>query len=196
MNKILKQIKNKKRKETKMKKLVLISAMLFALSTFASAQTNYSANCDVKVSIIKALSISNYNNSSINFGEIIMDGTTKTGTVANGVGGHFLITGQPGRNVTVTYPSTVALSNSVWVGTNGGTVGSITFTSNTADQTGSTLTYTGQVPMASGTTLPLVVKTPNDGSGYLNVWVGGSISVPGTTPNGDYIGQHQVTVHY
>ena len=174
-----------------MKKVTLVLIALFlSLSAIVSAQS--SANCDVKVSIIKALSISNYGTSKIDFGEIIMNGTSQNKTVTNDLGGHFLIIGQPNRNVTVTFPATLDFTNTAWVTTNGGTIGTITLTA-TASQTGKNVTYTSPGTITSGTPLPLV---NNAGAGNLNVWVGGSITVPSTQANGDYLGTYTVSVAY
>jgi len=169
---------------------LLVIALFLSLSAIVSAQS--SANCDVKVSIIKALSISNYGSSKIDFGEIIMNGTTQTKTVLNADGGHFLIVGQPNRNVTVTFPATLDFTNNAWVTTNGGTNGTITMTA-TADQTGKNVTRLGIGAITSGTPLPLV---NNAGAGNMNVWIGGSITVPSTQANGDYLGTYTVSVAY
>ena len=155
-----------------MKKTFLTLALLAAISNFSFAQSTASTTAPVTVSIIKALTISNAAG-TLAFPEIIMNGTVQTQSITNANGVRFLVTGHSNRNVTVTYDATDVLNNNAYVTTNGGTNGTLTFTTNTADQTGKVITYTSPTALASGSTIPLVNNT---GIGNLNIWVGGSVS--------------------
>lgn len=168
------------------------------LSSASGQESNIllSGGVIIKVSIIKPLSIGNYKNSKINFGEIVMDGENKYGKVTNENGAHFLITGQPNRNVTIDYPQNIILNNTSWTNINSGTSGTLLFSAYIAEQTGSYTSYKNASTLPSGTTTPLVPLSENDGTGYLNIWVGGSIYIPASTPNGDYLGSYYVSVHY
>jgi hypothetical protein len=187
--------RKQKRKVKKMKnKLTTITAVLLSLIAFnfTFAQSTAGTSAPITVSIIRALTIQNVAG-NLGFPEVIMNGTLQTVSKTNANGVRFLITGQPNRNVTVTYDLTDALNNNAWVTANGGTNGTMTFTTNTADQTGSSTTFTTPTVLASGTTLPLV---NDNGTGKLNVWVGGSITVSATQPAGDYVGTFNISVHY
>ena len=175
-----------------MKKLMLTLAILLSLSSFVFAQSTGTTTSPIGISIINALSITNASG-SLMFPEIIMNGTVQTKSITNANGVRFLITGRPNRNVTVTYDATDIVNNNAYVTANGGTQGTMSFITNTADQTGKSITYTTPTAITSGATLPLV----NDlGLGKLNLWVGGAISTSTTQPNGDYVGTFNVSVTY
>jgi hypothetical protein len=175
-----------------MKKLFLILGLLLVLSNFTFAQSTGTSNAPIGISIIQALTITNAAG-NLQFPEIIMNGTVQTKSITNANGVRFLVTGRPNRNITVTYDATDVLNNNAYVTANGGTQGTMTFITNTADQTGKVITYTNPVALTSGSTLPLV----NDvGLGKMNIWVGGSISCSTTQPNGDYVGTFNISVTY
>jgi len=175
-----------------MKKLMLVILGLLILSDFTFSQSTSTSNAPVGISIIRALSITNASG-SLMFPEIIMNGTVQTKEITNANGVRFLVTGNPNRNITVTYNETVPLNNNAYVTANGGTQGTMTFITRTADQTGKSTTYTTPAALLTGATLPLV----NDaGTGHLNIWVAGSISCSTTQPNGDYVGTFNITVTY
>ena len=176
-----------------MKKLLVILAMFALLANVSFGQSSASTTATVSVSIIKALTIQNAAG-NLAFPEIIMNGTQQTESISNQNGVRFLVTGHPNRNVTVTYDATVTLDNNAWVTTyGGGDQGTITFTTNTASQTGSSTTYTNPQDLTSGSTLPLVNVT---GTGRLNIWVGGELTAASNQPQGDYVGTFDISVHY
>jgi hypothetical protein len=179
-------------KTTLRKTIVLTVLSLAFLSTSSFAQL--SASADVLISLIKGLSIQNQGGSNIDFGEVIVTSSAQTPQVTPSNGAHFLVTGHPGKNVTISF-SNVTLSNSAWVSTyNAGSSSTMTFVPS-MEETGKEGTYSSGTPssVSSGNSVALV----NDhGIGYLNLWVGGSITVAADQDQGDYVGDFTVTVAY
>ena len=67
-------------------------------------------------------------------------------------------------------------------------------TSQTVSKTNSNgVTYSNPTSITSGSTLPLV---NDNGTGELNVWVGGAITVSANQPAGDYVGTFSISVNY
>jgi hypothetical protein len=181
-------------KRTNKNMIMTLTVAIVSLFTFnfTSAQSSASATAPITVSIIRALTIQNVAG-NLQFPEVIMNGTQQTVSKTNSNGVRFLISGHSNRNVTVNYDLTAELNNNNYVAVNGGTNGTMTFTTNVADQTGINTTYTNATPMTNGSTTQLV---NNNGTGQLNVWVGGSITASSTQAAGDYTGTFNITVHY
>ena len=175
-----------------MKKALLNLVLFLAVGNFAFAQDQANSNAPVNVSLIKGLAIS-ASAGDLQFEEVIVTPDPQTTAITNEDGQQFLITGHPNRQVTITYDQTVTLDNDVWVGINGGTESTLTFTTNTADRTGSDPTYSNPAEIASGGTANLVNVT---GTGTLYIWVGGEIQVPGNQAHGDYVGEFNIEVAY
>ena len=171
-----------------MKKLCsILIVLLLSVSVFAGDN----ASATVSASLVKGLAITNVGGSSITFGEIILNGSAQTPTVAPGSGANFEVTGQPNRDVTITF-STADLNNDAWVTTNGGTNGTMTFTPN-LEHTGSSSTYSTGTAVTSGNAYTLVNAS---GTGTLYLWAGGQLSVAADQAWGDYTGTFTVTVAY
>jgi hypothetical protein len=184
-----------KRKVKEMKNTIIILTAVFmslVAVNFTFAQSTAGTSAPITVSIIRALTIQNVAG-NLGFQEVIMNGTSQTVSKTNSNGVRFLITGQPNRNVTLSYDVNDQLNNNAWVAANGGTNGTMAFITNNADQTGSNTTYSNPTSITSGSTLPLV---NDNGTGELNVWVGGAITVSANQPAGDYIGTFSITVNY
>jgi hypothetical protein len=184
-----------KRKVKEMKNTIIILTAVFMsliAVNFTFAQSTAGTSAPITVSIIRALTIQNVAG-NLGFQEVIMNGTSQTVTKTNSNGVRFLITGQPNRNVTLSYDVNDQLNNNAWVAANGGTNGTMAFITNNADQTGSNTTYSNPTSITSGSTLPLV---NDNGTGELNVWVGGAITVSANQPAGDYVGTFSITVNY
>jgi hypothetical protein len=188
-------MRKQKRKVKEMKNTIIILTAVFMsliAVNFTFAQSTAGTSAPITVSIIRALTIQNVAG-NLGFQEVIMNGTSQTVTKTNSNGVRFLITGQPNRNVTLSYDVNDQLNNNAWVAANGGTNGTMAFITNNADQTGSNTTYSNPTSITSGSTLPLV---NDNGTGELNVWVGGAITVSANQPAGDYIGTFSITVNY
>ncbi len=171
------------------KVLFALMFILFAGSTIF-AQSSANASATVMAQLKKGLSISQVGG-SLDFGEIILTGSSQTPTVASNVGANFRVIGHPSKNITVTF-SNVTLNNNAWVTTNGGTNGTMTFTPS-VKHTGSSSTYASPTDVTSGNAYSLV----NDsGDGYLYLWVGGSLAIGASQAHGDYTGTFSVTVAY
>jgi hypothetical protein len=171
--------------------IVLFLAVLGIASGYAQSSSNTTA--PVTASLVRGLSITTSGSGALAFGEIIVTGSSQNPAITAANGQKFLTTGQPDRNVTVSYDGSVTLNNNAWVAINGGTQSTIDFTTATAKQTGSSSTYTGAQDLASGSTLPLVNV---GGTGKLYIWVGGALAVPANQPQGDYIGTFNISVTY
>jgi hypothetical protein len=177
-----------------MKKIFFILVLFFAAGNFAFAQSTAETTAEVNISLIRGLTITTSGAGTLAFPEVILDGTEQTETIDNEDGQKFLVTGHPNRLTTVTYDATVTLDNDEWVGVNGGTEATLTFTTNTADETGSDPDYEGANPITSGSPINLPNVT---GVGTLYIWIGGEIVVPSNhTAQGDYVGDLNVSVAY
>lgn len=163
-------------------KLLLISfiVILFAFNVNSqSASTTASGT----VNIILPLSITS-TGGSLDFGDIILTGTTTSYQISPIQGQYFQVTGHPGRSVSIIFNS-VILSNEIWVGLNGGTVGTLPFTPEVV---------TGQnTAVSSGNFYPLF---PHGLTGLLDIRVGGSIDISANQPDGNYIGTFTISVSY
>lgn len=159
--------------------LLLLSLFIFtAGSLFAQS----SATAPINISIKKALSITPVSG-AINFGEILY-GTTNGATLTPDLGAKFLIDGSEIRKVTVTYAASTALTDQF--------TNTLTFTPNVVE-TGSDASYNIPNPLSSGTPTDLI---NNGGNGMLYVWVGGSVDVTTSTPEGEYAGTFTMSVAY
>jgi len=192
LRKKLKQIKFKIKEETmkKLNSIVLTVLVLAGLAATVNAQTSASASAQVKVVLVKPLSISLYGG-DLDFGEFVLTGSNETLTKAAQNGAIFEVTGHPNRYVTVTFGN-VTIDNSAWVAANGGDVGTMTFVPD-VKQTGKNSSYANPIDVTSGSSHQLQVQT---GLGKLFLWVGGSIGVASNQPQGEYVGTFTVSVEY
>ena len=163
---------------------------LFAFSTAIFAQSSANASATVTASLKKGLSISNFSG-DLAFGEIILNGSVQTPTIAPGSGVRFDVVGHPNKNITITFAG-INLTNNAWVIINGGTNGTLAFTP-TVHHTGSSSTYTTGTVVTSGGTVALVNVS---GDGKLYLWLGGSLAVGASQAHGDYTGSFTMNVAY
>lgn len=172
-----------------MNKIKYLLFSLIVLFTNSFAQIN-STSATASVNMIMPLSITAIS-STINFGEIVLSRNSFVRYLTPAEGAIFKIIGHPGRSVTVSYNFS-ELSNSQWVGQNGGTVGTLSFFPEVV-HTGSNSSYQNPVTVQNGNSYILITS----GSvGVLYIWVGGSINILTNQPAGDYIGTFNVTVSY
>lgn len=164
--------------------------ILLGLSTSLLAQSTASATANVTAQLKRGLAITNLDG-DLDFGEIVLTGSAQTPTIAPGAGVRFEVTGHPNRDVTVTFLG-VTLDNFAWVTINGGTNGTFDFTPN-VEETGSSSTYSSPNPVTTGDVISLVNVT---GTGYLYLWLGGSLDVAANQPYGDYTGTFTMNVAY
>ncbi len=165
-------------------------SLMFFLGANLFAQSNASANAEVKVQLKKGLAIQNLDG-DLDFGEIVLTGSAVNQTITPDNGVRFLVTGHPGKDVTVTF-SDVTLTNNAWVSANGGNNDVLQFTAN-VDETGGNSTYTSANNVNSGDIIPLV---NNSGVGNLYLWLGGTIAIRADQEQGDYTGTFTMTVAY
>jgi len=154
------------------------------ISQTISTQGSASAN------LIKPLSISSFSG-EINFGEIILTGSSFIQNLSPQQGKIFRVEGHPNRLTSITFNS-ITLSNAVWVTINGGSLGSLSFSPNVV-HTGASAGYENPVIVYSGNSFQLV---NSGGTGLLYLWVGGSININSSQPQGDYTGTFNITVSY
>lgn len=176
--------------EVHMKRLLLSTVLLLFIGSSIYAQSSASATATVLAQLKKGLSISLIGG-SLDFGEIILNGSPQSPTIAPSSGANFRIIGHPNKNVVITF-NNVTLNNNAWVSSNGGTNGTMVFTPS-VKQTGSSSTYESATDVVSGNSIPLVNVS---GDGYLYLWVGGSLSIAANQPHGDYTGTFSITVAY
>lgn len=175
-----------------MKRLMLVGAMILGFAGMSRAQgTVNSGNITVSVNLIQSLTITPTGAQTLSMGDVAIGapspnvdptGQNTTGTSASPL--QFTIGGEPSHALTVTYPTSVALSN----GTDNLTfVPSVSGTSQASSQASSTVFSGGS---SSGQTL--------SASGAYYVYVGGTLSV-GTIPSqsaGTYSGTFTISVNY
>jgi len=169
--------------------IVALATLLFSTNLFAQP---LSATADVKIQLKKALSIG-FVDGSLDFGELLVTGAPQAPSITRANGAHFLVTGHPGKNVTINY-SNVTLDNNDWSDANAdaSNYAVMTFTAG-MDHTGLTAPHAGGTSIADGAVVGLVNDT---GTGKLNLWVGGSIAVAAGQNHGDYEGTLTVDVAY
>ena len=167
---------------------VVILMLILGASLYA--QNSASANANVTAQLKRGLAITNLDG-DLNFGEIILDGSVQTPSIAPGSGVRFEVTGHPNKDVTVTF-SGVTLDNFAWVIANGGTNGALDFTPS-VEETGSSSTYSSPNPVTTGDVISLDNVT---GTGYLYLWLGGSLDIAANQPYGDYTGVFTMNVAY
>ncbi len=164
--------------------ILIICTVSPLISQTVSTQGNASAN------LIKPLSITSFGG-EINFGEIILTGSSFLQNLSPQQGKIFRVEGHPNRMTSITFNS-VTLSNAGWVTTFGGTTGSLLFSPNVVHTAASSV-YENPVAVYSGNSYQLV---NSGGTGLLYLWVGGSIDINSSQPQGDYTGTFNITVSY
>ena len=169
-------------------KLILIVSLFLPFQALlpqsVSTQANASAN------LIKPLSITSLSG-EINFGEIILTGTSTVQNLSPQYGRIFKVDGHPNKLITVTF-SSITLSNVIWTSIYGGTSGTMVFVPNVV-HTAASAGYENPVNVVSGNSYSLV---SSGGTGLLYLWVGGNINIASSQPQGDYTGTFNVTVSY
>jgi len=164
--------------------------ILLFYSSSLFAQSSAQATATVSAQLVKGLAIS-HSAGTLNFGEIILDGSGSTETITPENGAVFEVLGHPNRNVTVTF-STATLINDAWATPLSAPTGSMTFTAS-VEETGSVNTYTSPNSVTSGNAYQADNVT---GTGKLYLWVGGSIVVAAAQAWGDYLGTFTMNVAY
>lgn len=177
-----------------MKTLTKLSVVLVALTLSATlfAQSSASASANVTAQLKKGLSITNLSG-DLNFGEIIVASSAQTPFIAPASGVRFEVSGHPSKNVTINF-SGVTLNNNEWVTAFGGTNGTLLFTPS-VEHTGGSSTYSGAASVSDGNSVALV-HLAGSGTGYLYLWLGGSLAIAADQPQGDYTGTFTMTVAY
>ncbi|HEX2788653.1 MAG TPA: DUF4402 domain-containing protein [Ignavibacteria bacterium] len=153
----------------------------------------FTQNSTGYATIIRGVAISLVGSNSLDFGDVVVTNSVQTVTITNENGQKFLATGEQGKSIFITYPSTVTLSNSAWVGVNGGTVSTLTFNSSTLKRTGTNSNYVSPVDVTSGSS---VVLPSLSGIGTVYLWAGGSITVSANKPHGVYEGTYTISIAY
>ena len=163
-------------------KFLFVVILCFAFSFGAIGQTA-SNTASGSVNIILPISITSMGG-SLDFGEILLTGSTMVYQIVPMQGQYFQIMGHPGHSVSIIF-NQVNLSNAIWVGLNGGMVGNLVFTP--------VVVNSQNEPITSGNFYPLIV---NGSTGILDIRVGGSINISANQPHGDYVGTFTVSVSY
>jgi hypothetical protein len=157
--------------------IILLFSISKGQSAFSSQNASATAYLVVPISIKSTLG-------DLDFGEIILTGSSSQEVLAPRNGKLFVVSGHPGRNVTFTY-SPVTMDNTSWVLTSGGNVDKLEFIPDVELANGTKIN--------SGDAARLIL---NNGLGELDVWVGGSIKISANQEPGDYTGRFTLNVSY
>jgi len=153
-----------------------------------------SITANASLTVLKGVSIAATGPNALSFGDIFVTSSTQVKSISNELGQQFLIQGNPGSNVIINFSTSATLSNSLWALQNGGTQGTISFSTNPLPvHTLSNSNYISPVIVNNGSS---VVLTNSNGTGKLYLWVGGNITVNANQPTGDYIGYFNINVSY
>lgn len=163
----------------KVKSLFLfLTVLVFSTGSLFAQISSATGLADVKVSVKRALAITNVGG-SLEFNSVLQGtAASPTKTPENGV--KFRVDGHTSGTVSVTYGSAI-LKNAA--------LDELTFTP-VVHSTGIDPTYNGVSTVNSGD-----LETMGS-SGELYLWVGGSIDIVATTNEGDYSGTFSMTVAY
>ena len=164
-----------------MKQLLFIT-LFVAFITSVNCQTA-STSASGSANVIQPLSITS-TGGSLDFGEIILTGSTASYQITPALGQQFRIIGNPGRSVSITF-NQISLSNSVWVGLNGGTVGTLIFGPRVVNTLNNVIVSGNFYPLETSGTVAI-----------LDILTGGSITVSSTQPPGNYTGIFTISVSY
>lgn len=164
-----------------MKRLLFI----FIIVTFVNNAQSQSASSTAlgRANILQPISITSISG-ALDFGEIILTGTSTNYQINPALGQQFLITGNPGRSVSITF-NQITLSNANWVAFNGGSMGILTFMPSVVNSNNNVI--------ISGNFYPLI----NSGTvAMMYIRAGGSITVSSNQPPGNYSGIFTISVSY
>lgn len=162
--------------------LLITFSCLFNLNEL-NAQNNGYSTSSASANLVLPLSIE-AGNGDLDFGEIILTGSSFQKTIIPKNGKEFIITGQPRRAVTVIFDN-VELNNLAWLSKNHGKAGNLIFYPN--------LLLDNSVQVNSGGNLTLRL---NGLAGEIKLNVGGSIKINSEQPIGNYEGLFIISVTY
>ena len=175
-------------------KLSVFLLVTFIVTSSIYAQSSASSNVTVNASLVKGITV-NQIDASIDFAELVLTGSATSQTIDPdaSTGANLEIVSHPNRGVTVSF-SNVTLSNSTWATPLGATTGTMTFVPD-IEHTSNESVYADGTPVtvSSGSSY---TAANTSGSGYLYLWIGGSISISETQAPGDYTGTLTVNVAY
>jgi len=162
---------------------ILFGLILFFSTNLIAQTVSRNSSAGAFANLIVPLSIST-SYGSLDFGEIILTKSQFQKSISPLSGQLFIITGQPGRGVSVSF-SNITLSNTSIFSAPLGTVTTIPFSAQIIMENGS--------PIKNGQTLVLANKGT---MGELRLWVGGTIQIESNQSSGLYSGAFQITVSY
>lgn len=161
-------------------KILIFFLLVLSLNAQSISQNSSSS---AFANLIVPLSISaSYGN--LDFGEIILTKTQFQKNISPLSGQLFIITGQPGRGVSINY-SNITITNSSILSTPLGTVTTIPFIPQVVLDNGTPIKNGQMIPLASKGTI-----------GELRLWVGGTIQIDPNQSSGLYSGLFTITVSY
>ena len=164
-------------------KIFLILIFHFALALNLQGQNGEIINVQVQASLKRGISVVSEGN-VLDFGEIFLSNSQQTFTKSPAEGLRFKIISHPEKPVLIDY-SFVQLSS------NGNQNGPMFITK--LVHTGSNSNYIDPVEIQPGT---YYQPQNQNGEGVLNVWVGGSLIIDQSNPQGDYSGTLIISIAY
>jgi hypothetical protein len=156
---------------------------LFVLTLNLSGQNNEQINVQVQASLKRGISVISQS-TVLDFGEIILSNSQQTVTKSPAEGLRFKIISHPEKHVLIDY-------NFVQLSSNGNQNGPMFITK--LVHTGSNSNYIDPVEIQPGT---YYQPQNQNGEGVLNVWVGGSLIIDQSNPQGDYSGTLIISIAY
>lgn len=176
--------------------IVFILSFLAPMNIYSQASTTLG----VYARVLRVMTVNTVGANKLNFGNISVTSSSQNFSIANHQGQKFEATGSPNYVIYADWPQTVTLNNYAWVISNGGINGTMTFSPNdiiqhSGDNSGWSNPY--DVTRNTYNYSNLYFRdTDNDGVGKIYFWLGGSLTVPGNQPIGNYEGTLTFTVSY
>lgn len=165
-----------------MKKIFIVLFSFISVTAINAQQAGYISG-SASANLILPLSVE-AKSGDLDFGNIIVSGSNYLAKILPTMGKQFIVTGHPGRNITVRFNS-VELTNYEWASKYNGKLDKLTFIPKVE------LKNTQQI--SDGTNIPLV---KNGQKGELQIFVGGEINIKPKQEVGDYIGLFILSVTY
>ena len=165
-----------------MKIIIIVILSLVNFVVVYSQQTGYISG-NASANLIQPLSIE-AKSGDLDFGNIIVTESNYSAKIEPKLGKLFVVTGHPGKNITVRFNS-VELTNYEWASKYNGKLDRLTFIPKVE------LKSTQQI--SDGTNIPLI---KNGQKGELQIFVGGEINIKPKQEVGDYTGLFILSVTY
>lgn len=171
-----------------MKFFKIFLLIFFITVGITSSQSRVVSTVPINISLVKGLGLNVIQN-SLDFGEIITAPGTNNISRNASEGIIFEISGNPGKNVSISY-SAAEPTNSTWAEIFGGEKSNLTFQPEVYISTAKNSTSLEKISNGS------IVNLDKESDGKILVNIGGNLSLASNQPAGDYQGNISLTVSY